>query len=1820
MAKAKLSNSEIHDTDIIIDSGSDITLISSECLKNLVSKPKVKTGQKINLVQVTGSATINGYVDIPIYFTTSEGNVLLEVEAYVVKGMSTPFILGNDFADQYQLSIMRKEGHTKLILGESNREINADNSTSGGMYDLNGSTFKISVKKPSTGENFKQLLVRYKRKISEKRRRRARDPFLRAAKDVVIPPQYSKNIAILSHNFSQDQTVYAERIFNFNNTPVNTYATPNILVNADSPFLPISNFSDIPLTIRKGQPLAYMKTAEKWLDQPCTPKAPSFEHQSAVANAIKSMSTIMTKPIAETIPHVEGDEPIEGGPKTAEVIPDPVSREALLSEVDISAGLSSEQRDKVVKIIFNNETAFGLNNRLGNYPAEVSVRMKPDAKPVSLPPFGVSPTNREIVDKQVDKWISWDAIEPSESPWGAPAFVVYRQGKPRVVIDFRKLNDLVVPDEFPLPRQDDILQALSGSQYLSTFDALAGFYQLELAKESRELFAFRCHRGLWQFKRMPLGYRNGPAVFQRVMQGILAPYLWIFALVYIDDIVIFSKTFEEHMIHIEKVLNAVAKSGITLSPTKCHFAYQSLSLLGQKVSRLGMSTDKEKVKAIIDLDEPRNVHELHTFLGMMVYFSAYIPFYAWIVNPLFKLLKKETTWNWTDLEQEAFELSKLALTQAPVRAYAIPGLGYRLYTDACDSSLAAILQQIQPIRVRDLKGTKSYDKLRKAFDNGERVPKLVLPIPIRDPGTEELINPTYYSEWDPNDFEETVVYAERVIAYWSRTLKSAERNYSPTEREALALKEGLIKYQPYIEGEAVVAITDHAALTWSKTFQNVNRRLLTWGTVFAAYPNVRIVHRAGRVHSNVDPVSRLRRRVPIQNGPDHDNLESISLIGKEDSLTDFYSTISKTFESRVLHLTAEALWREEHPNNLFITNVLLPDPENKSDLHNSLSLPYHTSSALNITVSISTDELNLWKEAYLQDPQTSLILSDLRSEEHPDNPRHPKYHLHENGLLYFEDWEGNLRLYVPKSLRVDLMKEDHENPNEGCHSGYHKAYNRLASVYFWPRMSREIKKFITTCDICQRAKIKKHAPYGLLKSIPIPSRPFEVITMDFIPELPKTAKGYDNVLVIVDKLTKFGIFIPTDITLSTPDAAKLVFENVFSKFGIPRQIIADRDSKWTSDFWKEICEQLKIKRALTTAYHPQADGQTEILNQVLETAFRCYVRPERNDWDEYLTPFSMAYNNTPHSSTGYSPSFLLMGYTPRSAYPIRDVHDLEEVDRSGANLEEPDPATRSPPQVFHLDAADMITEFNALRVRAKDSLSLAQVFQQRGYNRGRLNLEFEVGDKVLIKQSSSGLLRGEQGLGKKLFMKYDGPFEIQEKYSPITYRLRLPSSYLMHPVINIAHLEPYKTSPEEFGDRLKRSAKREAKATEEFEIDHIVDQRKRKVGKRMTTQYKVRYTGYGSEEDQWVPETWLRNAPEYLRDWKTLSKKQSERVNYLTRSLLYLILLIAIHFLSQSLSSSHRTQSQSLAIVESRIAHERVFIQTPTLCFTTSLVFILDYPVYPAIFQLSVQFSSTFFVFFFCNMSSNVNVNYISSLSILRESSRKIINDHKEDPYLLARVLFPSITAGLDRIVEPRDLLHLYSHTTDNLYKLPEEVADPIYDANISIVRLVQAIANGKEDLFVPVGHFYEYEDTLHWPKVNNYWIPDFKLPNPNLCSKYNNNLTLPDAANDIIRYVDQYQRNGKILMMLLLDMIIGTYEEDDQRTLTVIQPGAHGVYVNAALSMIPTPKNCSIFSPYSKGESSLFIEWEGEFYYSTIFFVEIFLTRAILRTRRKLE
>src|SRR5712664_1522209 len=168
----------------------------------------------------------------------------------------------------------------------------------------------------------------------------------------------------------------------------------------------------------------------------------------------------------------------------------------------------------------------------------------------------------------------------------------------------------------------------------------------------------------------------------------------------------------------------------------------------------------------------------------------------------------------------------------------------------------------------------------------------------------------------------------------------------------------------------------------------------------------------------------------------------------------------------------------------------------------------------------------------------------------------------------------------------------------------------------------------------------------MLQPIPIPNRPFEVVTMDFITDLPKS-NGYDAIFVAICKLTKYAFFIPCTTKISESQTAKLFFDNIVCHVGLPIQIISDRDSRWRNDFWKEVCEYMGTKRALTTAHHPQADGQTEILNQTLEVAIRAFINYERDNWSTLLTRISHAYNNTPHTTTGYSPSHLLYGFKPK---------------------------------------------------------------------------------------------------------------------------------------------------------------------------------------------------------------------------------------------------------------------------------------------------------------------------------------------------------------------------------------------------------------------------------------------------------------------------------------------------------------------------------------------------------------------------------------------
>ena len=553
----------------------------------------------------------------------------------------------------------------------------------------------------------------------------------------------------------------------------------------------------------------------------------------------------------------------------------------------------------------------------------------------------------------------------------------------------------------------------------------------------------------------------------------------------------------------------------------------------------------------------------------------------------------------------------------------------------------------------------------------------------------------------------------------------------------------------------------------------------------------------------------------------------------------------------------------EMEENNVSQSIYLPSVSGKD-----IEIPYRTSQSYTTTVQLDEQEIWEWKDTYAQDPHFKLVCKS-KAEDQGVDVAFPQYHYNREGLIYFVDLTGNTRLCVPKDLHIELMQEAHNTMTEAAHGGYFKTYNRISATYYWPRMSREIKTFVNTCDICQKIKPRWHGPVGLLQSIPIPSLPFKVVSMDFIPELP-TSNGFDNILVIVNKLTKYAIIVPTTTRITEVETARLFFKHVISKFGIPHQIISDRDTKWRGDFWKEVCRLMGMRRSLMMSYHPQSDRQTEIMNQGLEISIRTYIGPNQDDWSEMLD--ALSYNSSTHTTTGFSPAYLLWEFQPvTSTYMVSQPPSVDRTGilNSGSNDQE----------MSHNKALKLVEGFVAERSRARDALLLGQVFQKKSYNKGRLNWEFKEGDKVIINQQNLGLLKEEKGRGNKFLARYEGLFEIVKKISPVTYRLRMPASYSMHPVLNIEHLEKYQESPDEFGEHPQlKSNRSDFDVLPEYKVDRIVAERSRK-GRNgwQIPIYHLRYTNYGPESDTWETRWNLKNAPNVLLEWEKFKKLQKKK-------------------------------------------------------------------------------------------------------------------------------------------------------------------------------------------------------------------------------------------------------------------------------------------------------------------------------------------------------
>jgi hypothetical protein len=341
----------------------------------------------------------------------------------------------------------------------------------------------------------------------------------------------------------------------------------------------------------------------------------------------------------------------------------------------------------------------------------------------------------------------------------------------------------------------------------------------------------------------------------------------------------------------------------------------------------------------------------------------------------------------------------------------------------------------------------------------------------------------------------------------------------------------------------------------------------------------------------------------------------------------------------------------------------------------------------------------------------------------------------------------------------------------------------MRELYFWPNMKKDVVKYCELCNICQKIKTRNFGKFGFLQPQSVLQCPYELISLDLIGPLPMSKDGFTAILVIVDRLSKHVQFIATDFNLNTEGFGYLFVKHVVCRYGLPDTVYANRDGCWLSKFWTAVSSYLKSRMVLSSARHPQHDGQTEIVNKQVKVMLRAYVAKDQVTWLLWLPLIEHSYNSTVHGSTRYAPFQLLFGFTPKGPLDLANPwakrmlllrENREDVDRFVRDLE-------------------------THRRMAQDAIAQAQAKQVDTHNRGCRALLFEEGNLILINPHSLEWLESK-GAGVKLRQHWIGPFEVLSWVSQNAYRLHLPKAFPGSNVINLEHMRPYVSSPTRFGD------------------------------------------------------------------------------------------------------------------------------------------------------------------------------------------------------------------------------------------------------------------------------------------------------------------------------------------------------------------------------------------------------------------------------------
>ncbi|GJX03936.1 reverse transcriptase domain-containing protein [Tanacetum coccineum] len=561
------------------------------------------------------------------------------------------------------------------------------------------------------------------------------------------------------------------------------------------------------------------------------------------------------------------------------------------------------------------------------------------------------------------------------------------------------------------------------------------------------------------------------------MNRVCKPYLDKFVIVFIDDILIYSKNKKEHEEHLRTILELLKKEELYAKFSKCEFWIPKVQFLGHVINSEGIHVDPAKIESIKDWVSPKSPTEIRQFLGLAGYYRRFIEGFLKIAKPMTKLTQKKVKFVWGDKQEAAFQTLKQKLCSAPILALPEGSEDFVAYCDASIKGLGVVLMQ-----------------------------------------------------------------RDKVIAYASRQLKIHEKNYTTHDLELGAVVFALKIWRHYLYGTKCTVFTDHKSLQHILNQKELNMRQRRWLELLSDY-DCEIRYHPGKANVVADALSRKERIKPLR-------------------VRALVMTIGLDLPKQILNAQTEA---RKHENN-------------------------------------QMKRLEVCWFGKFKGPEnfysTKKMEPSCRIRTHASIAR---------------DW-----LPCYGDLRTVIMHESHKS-KYSIHPGSDKMYQDMKKLYWWPNMKANITTYVSKCLTCAKVKAEHQRPSGLLVQPEIPQWKWDNITMDFVTKLPKSSQGYDTIWVIVDRLTKSAIFVPMRETDPLEKLARMYLKEVVTRHGIPVSIIYDRDPRFASHFWRSLQKALGTSLAMSTAYHPETDGQSERTIQTLEDMLRACVIDFGKDEEVQLT-------------------------------------------------------------------------------------------------------------------------------------------------------------------------------------------------------------------------------------------------------------------------------------------------------------------------------------------------------------------------------------------------------------------------------------------------------------------------------------------------------------------------------------------------------------------------------------------------------------------------